>query len=141
MCRGPFVNIACKIILTSLAESSMSCLSYLDVLCDRKWVAVQLQFCRALLSGIVKNSTQHSCIFSIYFFFYFFIESFKIVFFMGLVNILFQNVMSETDQVEWSTLKGTEKNGHQIKIAYIKDSSDDQLTDAWGHILIDASTF
>ena len=48
MCRSPLKKVTYGFMLTSLAMLSMFCLSYLDSLCDRKLVAIQLLFCRVL---------------------------------------------------------------------------------------------
>ena len=45
--------------------SGMSCQSYLDGFKDEKLVAVQLLFCRILLTGFVKYSSKHSCVISV----------------------------------------------------------------------------
>ena len=55
-------NIACEFTSDSLAVPSMSCLSCLDGLWDGRQVAVQLLFCRMLLSRFVQNSMQHPCV-------------------------------------------------------------------------------
>ena len=65
MCRNPPENVTYEFVPASLAVLNMSYSSYVDVLWDRRQVAVQLLFFRVMLTRFIQYSTQCLCTFSI----------------------------------------------------------------------------